>query len=194
MNGIDKVAARIVSDAQQEADQTLAEAKASAARLREKAEAEADDLRRRLLSEGEAAAEKRFSLLVSSAETENRKSSLRVKQKLLSAAFQRAVELLRAMDRDRYVQFLSALAVRASETGTETVILNPEDRAAFGQEIVAEANRLSGKSLSLSEETRPLVGGLILSQGRIEVNCALDTLAGLRRSDLSAGAAGMLFS
>ena len=98
------------------------------------------------------------------------------------------------MDRDRYVQFLSALAVRASETGTETVILNPEDRAAFGQEIVAEANRLSGKSLSLSEETRPLVGGLILSQGRIEVNCALDTLAGLRRSDLSAGAAGMLFS
>ena len=194
MNGIDKVAARIVSDAQQEADQTLAEAKASAARLREKAEAEADDLRRRLLSEGEAAAEKRFSLLVSSAATENRKSSLRVKQKLLSAAFQRAVELLRAMDRDRYVQFLSALAVRASETGTETVILNPEDRAAFGQEIVAEANRLSGKSLSLSEETRPLVGGLILSQGRIEVNCALDTLAGLRRSDLSAGAAGMLFS
>ena len=59
--------------------------------------------------------------------------------------------------------------------------------------IVAEA-RKAGKQLSLSEETRPIVGGLILSQGRIEVNCALDTLAAQRRSELSGEAARLLFS
>jgi V/A-type H+-transporting ATPase subunit E len=194
MNGIEKVAARIVSDAQQEADLRKQETEARAVQLRAQADAEAQELRRRLLAEGEAAAEKRFSLLVSSAETENRKRTLGAKQELLSAAFARAVELLRALDRDKYVKLLAALAVRASETGTEQIILNPEDRAAFGEEIAAEANRLSGKSLTLSQETRPIVGGLILSQGRIEVNCALDTLAELRRSELSAEAARMLFS
>ncbi|MBR4703004.1 MAG: V-type ATP synthase subunit E [Oscillospiraceae bacterium] len=194
MNGIEKVAARIVSDAQQEAALRKQETEARAVQLRAQADAEAEELRRRLLAEGEAAAEKRFSLLVSSAETENRKRTLGAKQELLSAAFARAVELLRALDRDKYVKLLAALAVRASETGTEQIILNPEDRAAFGEEIAAEANRLSGKSLTLSQETRPIVGGLILSQGRIEVNCALDTLAELRRSELSAEAARMLFS
>ena len=194
MNGIEKVAARIVSDAQQEAALRKQETEARAAQLRAQADAEAQELRRRLLAEGEAAAEKRFSLLVSSAETENRKRSLGTKQELLSAAFARAVELLRALDRDKYVKLLAALAARASETGTEQIILNPEDRAACGEEIAAEANRLSGKSLTLSGETRPIVGGLILSQGRIEVNCALDTLAELRRSELSAEAARMLFN
>ncbi len=194
MNGIEKVAARIVSDAQQEAALRIKETESAAVQLRAQADAEAGELRRRLLSEGEAAAEKRFSLLISSAETENRKSALGVKQKLLSAAFSRAVELLRAMDREKYVKLLAALAVRASETGTEQIILNPEDRAAYGEAIAAEARRLSGKDLTLSEETRPIVGGLILSQGRIEVNCALDTLAELRKSELSAEAARMLFN
>lgn len=194
MNGIEKVAARIVSDAQQEADLRRKETESAAAQLRAQADAEAEELRRRLLSEGEAAAEKRFSLLVSSAETENRKSALGVKQQLLSDAFGRAVELLCTMDRDKYVKLLAALAVRASETGTEQIILNPEDRASCGEAVAAEANRLSGKALTLSGETRPIVGGLILSQGRIEVNCALDTLAELRKSELSAQAARMLFN
>ena len=59
--------------------------------------------------------------------------------------------------------------------------------------IDQKEGRISGKQLGLSEETRPIVGGLILSQGKIEVNCALDTLAALRRSELSAEAAGLLF-
>ena len=67
-------------------------------------------------------------------------------------------------------------------------------RRVCGEAVAAEANRLSGKALTLSGETRPIVGGLILSQGRIEVNCALDTLAELRKSELSAQAARMLFN
>ena len=42
-------------------------------------------------------------------------------------------------------------------------------------------------------EKRGIIGGLILSQGRIEMNCALDTLAALHRSELAGEAAGLLF-
>ena len=93
-----------------------------------------------------------------------------------------------------YIALLAALAVKASETGSEQIILNPADRAKFGKAVAAEANRISGKALTLSEETRPIVGGLILSQGRIEVNCTLDTLAAQSRSVLSIEAAKLLFA
>jgi V/A-type H+-transporting ATPase subunit E len=192
MNGIDKVAARIVSDARQEASALKAETEARAAELKESADKHAAELRQTLVAEGDAEAEKQYALLVSAAETEGRKETLRVKQELLSEAFDRAVLYLRNMDGDRYVKLLASLAQKASETGEEEIILNPEDRAKYGDALL-KALKSAGSRLTLSEETRPIIGGLILSQGRIEMNCALDTLAALHRSELAGEAAGLLF-
>lgn len=192
MNGIDKIAARIVSDAQQEASALKAEMQAHAAELKENADKHAAELRQALLAEGDAEAEKQYALLVAASETEARKETLRVKQDLLSEAFDRAVLYLRNMDADRYVKLLASLAQKASETGSEEIILNPEDRAQYGEDLMA-AVKSAGMKLTLSEETRPIMGGLILSQGRIEVNCALDTLADLHRSELAGEAARLLF-
>ncbi|MBR2716317.1 MAG: hypothetical protein IKP17_05325 [Oscillospiraceae bacterium] len=193
MNGIDKVAARIVADAQQEALALKSQAEEKAAALRAEADRDARLLREELRAKGEADAEKQYQLLVAAAETEAKKETLRVKQDLLGDVFRRAVDCLRAMDGERYVSLLASLAAKASESGTEQIILNPEDREKYGAAVVAEANRVSGRQLTLAEETRPIVGGLILTQGRIEVNCALDTLAALRRSELAGEAAGLLF-
>ena len=81
---------------------------------------------------------------------------------------------------------MAKLAAAATETKQEAVILNDRDRALCGEQLVEQANRLCGGALTLSPETRPIVGGLILSQGKIELNCALDTLAELKKSALSA--------
>ena len=193
MNGIDKVAARIVSDAQQEASALKAETAARTAELKETADKHAAELRSALLTEGEAEAEKQYALLVAAAETEAKKETLRVKQEVLAEAFDRAVLYLRNLEGDKYVALLASLAQKASETGSEEIILNPEDRAKYGGALM-ETLKNAGTKLTLSEETRPIVGGLILSQGRIEVNCALDTLADLHRSELAGEAAGLLFS
>ena len=192
MNGIDKVAARIVSDAQQEASALKAETQTRAAELKDAADRHAAELRKALLAEGEAEAEKQFALLVAAAETDAKKESLRVKQEILTSAFDQAVLFLRNLDRERYVRLLSSLAKKASETGKEEIILNADDRAKFGSALTEALNR-AGMKLTLSEETRPIVGGLILSQGRIEVNCALDRLADLHRSELAGEAARLLF-
>jgi V/A-type H+-transporting ATPase subunit E len=192
MNGIDKVAGRIVSDAQQEASALKAEARARAAELKDSADRHASELRQTLLAEGDAEAEKLYSLLVASAETDARKETLQVKQDLLSEAFDRAVLYLRNLDEERYVLLLASLARKASETGSEEIILNPADRAKYGEALMKTLKE-SGCALTLAEETRPIIGGLILSQGRIEVNCALDTLAELHRSELSGEAARLLF-
>jgi len=193
MEGMDKITARIRADAQAESDQLAAEAEAKVRVLRMQAEQEAKQIYDRLAAEGDAEAEKQYSLQVAAADTQARKATLALKQEMLTEVFRAAVKKLRAMDGKDYIAFLARLAVRASETGTEAVILNAADRDAYGAKIVAEANRISGKKLVLSEETRPLSGGLVLSQGRIEVNCSLDTLAEQQRSTLSAEAAKRLF-
>lgn len=193
MNGIEKVAERIRADAQEEAKAIQQEASETAAGERQRAENEARALKDRLIQEADADAEALYARLVAASDTEAKKSALAVKQELLNEAFQKAVEKLRALPEAKYVKLLASLAAKASETGSEQIILNPADRAAYGEAIMAEANRISGKALTLSEETRSIVGGLILSQGRIEVNCTLDTLASQSRSALSIQAAKLLF-
>lgn len=193
MNGIEKVAERIRSDAQEEANAVKLRASETAAALRKEAEQDARAKKEQLLREADAEAEALYARLVAASDTEAKKSALAVKQELLSEAFSKAVEELRNLPDAEYIALLAALAVKASETGSEQIILNPTDRAKFGDAVVLEANRISGKALTLSEETRPIVGGLILSQGRIEVNCTLDTLAAQSRSALSVEAAKLLF-
>ena len=170
-----------------------AEAEARASELKESADKHAAELRQALLAEGDAEAEKQYSLLIAAAETDARKETLRVKQDLLTEAFDRAVLYLRNLDEERYVRLLASLAQKTSETGSEEIILNPEDRDRYGEALM-EALKSTGSRLALSEETRPIIGGLILSQGRIEVNCALDTLAALHRSELAGEVARLLFS
>ena len=111
----------------------------------------------------------------------------------MARAFQRAVEQLCALEDEPYAQLLARLAASAAETKQEQIILNERDRARVGARVVEEANRLCSGSLTLAEECRPIVGGLILSQGKIEVNCALDTLAALRRNELAGKASALLF-
>ena len=47
--------------------------------------------------------------------------------------------------------------------------------------------------LTLSEETWPLRGGFILSDGDVEVNCAFETLVRLQRGEISGEVAKVLF-
>ena len=69
MNGIEKVAARIVSDAQQEAAALKAETEARARELKENADRHAAELRQSLLAKADEEAEKQYALLVASEET-----------------------------------------------------------------------------------------------------------------------------
>lgn len=193
MNGIDKIAGRILSDAKAEAESIRQKAEVTAKELREKADQDAAALYAQVVQEGRTEADALYGRLVASADTDAKKAALDVKQSYLSKAFALAVEKLRALPDADYVRLLASLADKASETGTEQIILNEKDREKFGEAIVREANALSGRSLSLSAETRPIVGGLILSQGRIEVNCTLDALAAQSRTELSVEAAKRLF-
>ncbi len=94
---------------------------------------------------------------------------------------------------------LASLAAAAAVSGNEELILNPADREKVGDKAVRQANSLLREAdrtgaLTLSSQTRPIRGGLLLSDGAVEVNCALETLVRLSRAETTGEVSRLLFA
>jgi V/A-type H+-transporting ATPase subunit E len=194
MNGYDKICARVIAEGTKEAENIINTAEEKAAQLRQKADAEAEALYNKLVSEGEAEAVRKAGLIINSAETDMKKSLLSMKQDTIAKAFDLALDKLLKLEKREYVALLARLAAAASETKAEELILNEGDAKSIGSELIEEVNSLIGGNLSLSAEHRKIKGGFILSQDRIEVNCALETLIALKKNELAGQVAELLFA
>jgi len=196
MNGIDKIIARLQSDTQTEIDALNAETEARCAALRaeyaEKAQAVYDARIRTGTEECRVQGER----LASAADMESRKGMLAFKQSLVSDAFLGAVKQLTELPRDEYVSFLAGLAAKAAADGTEELVFNAKDAAAVGADVAKAANALLGAKgrLTVSSQTRDIPGGVIVRQGDIETNCAVDVLVQMQRSALASQVAEVLFA
>lgn len=198
MQGIEMITGRIQSEAQAEITQITTEAAQKAetisAGYAARAEREAADI----LARGEVSAAERERRLVSAAQMDAKKMTLAAKQEMLDRAFQLALDTLIQLPEAEYISLLAKLAATASTVGTEQIILSPADRARVGEAVTAAANQLltdAGRtaSLTLSKETRAIRGGLLLSDGAVEVNCALEALVRLSRSELTGEVTQLLF-
>ena len=198
MTGIENITGRIQADAQAEIDRIQADARREAEKISAGYAARADRECAELLSRGEKSARERGSRLVSAAEMESRKMTLAAKQEVLDQAFALALQKLLSLPQADYVALLARLAVSAAPAGQAQIILNPADREKLGAQVVAQANQLlsqagSKAKLSLSEQTRPIQGGLLVSDGAVEVNCALETLVRLSRTEATGEVSRLLF-
>ena len=215
MNGIDKITQRIGADTQAEIDRILADAAAQAEAAADKFRTQAEAEDRDLLAKSERAAAEREERLVSAAQMEARKTLLTAKQEMVERAYQRALEKLRSLPQEQYVELLAALLVRASSTGREGagkaavaranellakeaapelplgdgVVANLLNKVAAGVSAFAQGTAM----LAVSEETRDISGGFILKDGRIEVNCTFDALVRAEREQTAGEVAKLLF-
>ncbi len=84
MNGIDKITARVIAEAEAEAEALQAEANKIAGEIIRDANARAQELTDRIVDRGRGEAGRLGELAVSSAETDARKAMLSMKQSLVS--------------------------------------------------------------------------------------------------------------
>ena len=190
---IEKITSKIISEAQELRDKTLSEAAAQSdavlAEARKKAEDMVEDSRKRGVEEKEKIISRRKSV----ADIDCRKVFLAKKQELIGQCFDRAVDDIIAMDKDRYTELLTALGTNSGMTGGQ-LIFNEIERAAIGQKVVDALNsRIEGGSFSLSEETRPLRGGYMLMCGQTFINNTIEALVEEARPELTAEVARMMF-
>jgi len=130
---------------QKEIDRILADAAAQAEAAADKFRTQAEAEDRDLLAKSERTAAEREERLVSAAQMEARKTLLTAKQEMVERAYQRALEKLRSLPQEQYVELLAALLARASSTGREEVVFSTEDREGAGKAAVARANELLAK-------------------------------------------------
>ena len=197
MNGIEKITARIESEARAEAEVILAEAAEAAEEIRADYNARAQERYWEIVRSGVKNVEQHVKSLGSTAQVESRKAILAMKQEQVTLAFDKAQEMILEFPEDKYVEFLAQLADGAARSGSEELIFNEKDKEK-GKEVAAAANALlkgrgiSGK-LKVSKLTRPILGGLIVKDGDIEVNCSIEGLAEFYRGKLSTQVAETMF-
>lgn len=195
MNGIEKITQRIETDTQAEIDRILGDARAEADDITDRYQAQANNEAAELAAKNQKAAAEREERLVSTAQMEARKVGLAAKQEMVEKAYALALEKLCSMPDEKYVQTVADLLVQAAPNGRGAVIFAPAERERIGEAAVRAANeKLHGGKLTLAEETRPLKGGFILSDGKVEVNCSFDTLVRLQKTETAGEVAKRLFS
>ena len=204
MNGIEKITGQIDADVQKEIDAALDQARAQAQEIEDRYASQAQTQAEAIRRKGEQDAALRQERLVDVAKLEARKTILAAKQELVGQAFDLALKKLLELPDQEYISLLAKLAVSASRTGREQVILSQKDRSRYGKQAVTMANDMLAKKagpraaesagmLTLAGESRPMAGGLILRDGRVETNCSFEVLIHLQRDALSAEVARVLF-
>lgn len=195
MTGIEKITQRIDADAQAEVNAILSRAQEQADATAQRYQAEADKVSAEVLAKGEADAREREERLCSAAEMRSKQLLLKTRQEMLDEAFRLALEKLQSLPPAEMTELLAKLAAQASSSGTEQVVLDEATRAQCGPQVVARANELLGDRgrLSLAPEAGRFQGGLVLSDGGVEVNCAFPTLVRLARNQTAGEVAKVLF-
>lgn len=166
MNGIEKIIQQIDADAKAESDQILAAAQAQADTITADYAKQAEKVAAEGAERGKAAAAQREERLASVAAMEGRKALLGAKQEMVGKAFALAMDKLCALPEDEYIKLLADLAVKASTTGKEQVILSQKDRARVGKAVVTAANEQLAKGVApkLPEELTETRGGALLEK------------------------------
>ena len=196
MNGLEKITQRIAAEANAECMSVAAEGNARCAAIKAEFEEKAKAAYEAAVAKGRQEIEAQVQRQERNVRLDTKKELLGLKQDLVNTAFLMAREKLLDMPKEEYVKFLTGLAVEAA-AGEEEVLFSEAD-AAVGAEVVEKANAAlaaAGKKaqLKLAAENRGIAGGLVLRAGDIEINCSIDALLSLKREELAAQVAGILF-
>ncbi len=198
MKGVEKITERILAEANEAANTAKSEAEAKAKEILEEFEGKAKQTYEQMVANGRVEAAAAAERKVRTAKLQAKKDILGTKQEFINKAYTIAQESILAMPEDEYVDLLARKACEASVSGEEAVILNEDDKSVLGKKVVEAANALlaaAGKkaSLTLSDETAKMIGGLFLKQNDVSVNCSIDSIIGTFREDLDVKVAKVLF-
>ena len=148
MNGIEKITARIETDAKNEIAEILREGEAKAAQIRNGYQAQAEAAAKAADAAGKEAAQRQAERLEGAAQMEAKKMLLAAKQSCMDAAFEKAHKRLQSLPEGEYAELLARMAVRAAKTGREEIILSARDRERVGPQVAAKANAILAEAVA----------------------------------------------
>lgn len=167
-------------------------------RTLEREEKELNDL---AVKDAKTEAEKVIMRRVSSARLEGRKRILGIKEMILNETFIEARDKLKTLPDDKYLELLKGFVLEYASTGNEIISLSPFDLKRLKNKLEAWVKGVNGElkekglsgNMKVSDATRDIVGGLVLSEGKTEMNLDFDIILQEMRFLLEGGLTEILF-
>lgn len=182
MTSSEKILAGIAGEAKTEAEKITAEAEKQAAEITAAAKAEAETDAGKIRADAEKKAELIINSGKSSAELLKRDTALNCRRELIEKALNFVADTVNAYGDKDYFDFLLTLIKKEKLNGKGEVYLSVKDKA---RDIAAFKSELSALDLTLSDTFADINGGFILKYGDIQINGELSALVHEKRDVLT---------
>ena len=194
MKGKEAIVARILSDAQAEADEIVREAEAKAGETLARHESQAGEMIEAFSGDIEAKAREIHDRRISVGRLDMRKKMLAAKQELIDEAFTEALKMVKEMPDQEYRALLTGLVLASAAGVDEEIIFSSNDPHHPGEDFVKDLNgRLSEGSLTLGAPGSDFETGFILKRGGRETNCTMEAVLKNIRERIEPEVAARLF-
>ncbi|NYB74594.1 hypothetical protein HZF24_10655 [Sedimentibacter hydroxybenzoicus DSM 7310] len=191
---IENITAAIINDAKLVEETSVKNAEKTMEEIIGKAKIEAEEIMKQTAERCTKDAESLKSRKVSAAELQARKMILGAKQEAIQKSFDLALEKLRSMPEDKYLNYLTEEIIKIS-VNEGIIVLNQADRDKIGEKLIKAVNqRLNTQRYKLSDKTINTSGGFLLRSGNIEINNTFETLLNSIKDDLTSEVANALFN
>jgi len=196
-NSTSKITDKIARDAALYEETALRDAEAAAALIRDGYKSKAESAVAEIAGRCEKNAERTLQRAESGAERVKRNGVLAAKSAVLDETFRAAAERLINGSDAKYLDLMTAVAVKASENisagETGIIIMNKEDAGRFGKTLAVRASKKSEARLVLSDGYADIMGGFILRCGNIDINCSIEAIVSSARTKAEAEVVDILF-
>ena len=173
MNGLDKIIEEIARDAQASAAEITDNARAAAKRIIERAQEEAGAVEAEAKDRAELEYKRIITRAQSAGELTRKSALLREKQRIIDGILNDVHIKLVGLDDKIYFDFMTRLLNKYASEEKGEIILSDKDKSRVTNDFIAAAEE---KGLKISDKTRGIDGGFILSYGDIEENCSIEAL------------------
>ena len=175
----EQVIQKILADAQAEADKITSQAEQEEQGEQARFDDELAEYRKQTEVLARKAGEEKRSHMLAAARMEIAKLYLAEKRKLLGEVIGQARTQLKGLSDDDYRKMMSALLLKAVETGDEEVIVD-KNETRIDRSFIKHINRELGSgyrgNLTLAEKGQDIGAGFILRRGNIMNNASLQVL------------------
>ena len=187
MTGLENILKSITDDAKFKADEIILDAKNEEKKILESSRLKANERFFEIVNNAESQAREIMKRAKSQAELERKNILLEKKSKLINDTILSTKDYILNLDDKNYFNLILLICERYALPYKGEIIFSSKDfnRIPRGfKTAVSKIAKKHGGDLKVSEETRNISGGVILSYGEIEENCSIDALINEKRDDL----------
>ena len=190
MHNLDRLVARITSEARSKADDILRDADARCDALAGESRHKADEVYRMAVDRATQAAAEEERRAQISRSLDVRNAVLRAKGDMVDALMSEIPARIQSLPDQEYLALMKKMMIDAAPDGQVDVVVAEPDRnrinAAFVAAVQSElASRGRGSKLRLAGDPLQLTGGFILRASGLEIDCSLEAILAARGDELA---------